>query len=366
MTHGARVATVAGPARPLSRKGQRSGVHPRKTLTRGKVFLPMHALLLDRPGAPDSLCLGERPTPEPRPGQARIRVEACALNPVDYQLAAGGHPDWSWPHIPGLDVAGTVEAIGDGVTGVRPGQRVAYHGDLRRPGGLAEYTLADVTTLATVPDELDAVTAAAVPCAGMAAYQAVVRRMHVATGDTVLVTGGSGGVGGFAVQLAALAGARVIATAAAHNADYVRRLGADQVIDYRNEDITTRVRELTDGRGVDAIVDAVGADSATAHLPLLVHGGAMATVAGRPDLTTMAPFTIAPSVHEIALGSAYSHGDFRARRDLSTMLAELLNHVAQGRLDPMLTRTISLEEAPAALTELTGRHVRGKLVTALV
>ncbi|MFD5319440.1 zinc-binding dehydrogenase [Streptomyces sp. NPDC127098] len=325
----------------------------------------MRALLLDAPGSPDTLRRAELPVPEPGPGQVRVRVEACGLNPVDYQVAAGGHPDWSWPHVLGLDVAGTVDAVGAGVTDPSPGQRVAYHGDLRAPGGFAEYALADATTLARVPDALDPVVAAALPCAGMTAHQAVVRRLRVAAGHTVLVTGGAGGVGGYAVQLAALAGARVIATASAGNAEHLRKLGADEVVDYRAEDVHARVRELTEGRGVDAIVDTVGPDSATAGLALLAHGGGVAAVAGRPDLTAVAPFGTAPSVHEIALGAAYSHGDERARATLSSTLTELFALVGDGRLDPMVARALTLEEVPAGLTELAGRHVRGKLVLSL-
>ncbi|MBL1065211.1 zinc-binding dehydrogenase [Streptomyces sp. 7-21] len=322
----------------------------------------MHALVLDRPGPPESLRRAELPLPEPGPGQVRIRVEACGLNPVDYQLAAAGHPDWTWPHVLGLDVAGTVDAVGEGVTRVRPGQRVACHGDLRRHGGLAAYTLADAAAVAGLPDGLDAASAAALPCAGMTAYQAVVRRLRVAEGDTVLVTGGAGGVGGFAVQLAALAGARVLATASAPNAAHVRALGAQEVIDYRTEDVPARVRELTGGRGVDAVVDTVGPDSATALLASLSFGGGLAAVAGRPDLAALPPFTTAPSVHEIALGAAYAHGGERDIADLSEMLSALAALAADGRLAPMLARTLPLSDAPAALAELAGRHVRGKLV----
>ncbi|MFE6892041.1 zinc-binding dehydrogenase [Streptomyces sp. NPDC057694] len=325
----------------------------------------MRALVLDRPGGPDTLRIAELPFPEPDVGQVRVKVAACGLNPVDYQLARDGHRDWTWPHVLGLDVVGTVDALGPGVTGARLGARVAVHADLRRPGGFAEYAAVDAAALAEVPAGVDAVTAAALPCAGMTAYQAVVRRLHIGKDDTVLVTGGAGGVGGFAVQLSARAGARVLATASAHNADLVRALGADEVIDYRTQSVPERVRELTGGRGVDAVVDTVGPESATAYLRLLAHGGGLAAIAGRPDLTAVEPFTMAPSVHEIALGAAHSHGDTRARADLSAMLTELLSLTAQGHLDPRVMRTLTLDEVPSGLTELAGRHVRGKLVAAV-
>ena len=322
----------------------------------------MRALVLDQPGPCDTLRLADLPVPEPGPGQVRIRVEACGLNPSDYQRAAYGIPEWTWPAVLGLDVVGIVDELGAGVTNVRTRQRVAYHADIRERGGFAEYTLADAQALAPVPAGLDPAAAAALPSAGMTAYQAVVRRLHVTAEDTVLVTGGAGGVGGFAVQLAAMAGARVLATASADNAAYVKGLGAEAVVDYRTEHVASRVRELTEGRGVDAVVDTVGPDSATTNLGLLVHGGRLAAIAGRPDLGVVPPFSMAPSLHEIALGAAYTVGDERARRQLSTMLTELLSMAADGRLDPMVTRTIALEDVPAALTELSGRRVRGKLV----
>ncbi|WP_435281614.1 zinc-binding dehydrogenase [Streptomyces koelreuteriae] len=322
----------------------------------------MYALVLDRPGTCDTLRPADLPTPEPGPGQVRVEVEACGLNPSDYQRAAYGIPEWEWPAVLGLDVVGVVDAVGEHVTHVRPGQRVAYHGDIRERGGFAEHSLADATVLAPVPDGLAPATAAALPSAGLTAYQAVIRRLGVGKGDTVLITGGAGGVGGFAVQLAALAGARVFATEAAHNAEHVEALGAEAVIDFRTEDIPTRVRELTDGRGLDAVVDTIGTDSATANLRLLAHGGGLAAIAGRPDLSAVPPFGMAPSVHEIALGAAYTVGDERSRAQLSGMLTDLLALTAEGRLDPMLARGVRLDEVPAALVELSGRGVRGKLV----
>lgn len=322
----------------------------------------MRALVLDRPGAPGTLRLGDAPVPVAGPGEILVRVEAGGLNPVDYKVAAGGFPEWVWPHVLGVDVVGVVEAAGPGVETVRAGDRVAYHGDLRARGGFAELAVTTADTVALVPANVDPVAAAALPCAGMTAYQAVVRRLHVQAGQTVLVTAGAGGVGGFAVQLAAMAGARVLSTASAANAARVRALGADEVIDYRTQDVASRVLELTDGRGVDAVVDTLGPESATQNLHLLTFGGAVAAIDGRADVSVVPPFSRVPSAHEIALGAAHSHGDAAARADLSIMLSALLALVAGGRLDPMVTKTMGLEGVPEALTELAGRHVYGKLI----
>lgn len=322
----------------------------------------MRALLLPTAGGFDSLEVGQAPRPRPGAGQVLIAVHAVGLNPVEYKVARGGGvPTWHWPHILGQDCAGVIAELGEGVSEFRVGDRVACHGDLGRQGSFAEYVADDAEVIARVPEGVDDISAAALPCAGMTAYQAIVHRLHVEPGQTVLVTAGAGGVGGYAIQLARIAGARVLATASAGNAERLRALGAEP-IDYRSTDVVREVRRLTDGRGVDGILDTVGGDSATANLQLLVHGGGIVTIDGRPDITTVPELTIAPSVHEVALGAAYQWGDAAAHRRLSTDLAALLELVAAGRLDPMVTRTVTLDEIPAALHDLEGRHVAGKIV----
>lgn len=322
----------------------------------------MRALLLPAAGQFDALQVGEAPRPQPGPGQVLIAVHAAGLNPVEYKVAGGdGIPTWGWPHILGQDCAGVIAELGEGVSGFAVGDRVACHGDLGREGSFAEYVVDDAEVITRIPDGVDDVAAAALPCAGMTAYQAIVHRLHVEAGQTVLVTAGAGGVGGYAIQLARIAGARVLATASAENADRLRTLGAEP-IDYRSTDVADEVRRLTDGRGVDGILDVLGTDSATTNFGLLVHGGGIVTIDGRPDITTIPELTTAPSVHEVALGAAYQWGDAAARRRLSTDLAALLELVAAGRLDPMVTRTVGLDEIPAALHDLEGRHVTGKIV----
>ncbi|MGO1593752.1 MAG: zinc-binding dehydrogenase [Ancrocorticia sp.] len=321
----------------------------------------MRALLLSAPGSIGNLAIGHPDKPEPGAGQVRIRVEAASLNPVDVStIRSEGNPAWDWPHIPAQDAAGTVDALGPGVEGFEVGDRVANHGSMADQGSLAEYRLAHVETLARIPDDVKVFSAAALPCAGLTAYQAIVRRLHVQPGQTVLVTSAAGG--GFAVQLATLAGARVIGTASKANHEHVRQLGATDVIDYHSEDVVQRTLELTNGRGVDAVLDLVSPESATANLQALVHNGGLAFAAGRPDLNSVEPFTIAPSIHELALGAAYGSKDPAARERLATDLEELLKLVDEGRLDPMIERVVPLDEAPEALAEVGERHVRGKLV----
>lgn len=322
----------------------------------------MQALTLTEDLRADRLELTDVAVPDPGRGQVRIRVAAASLNPVDFKVAGSKQPG----EVLGVDVAGTVDALGEGVeegSQARPGDRVAAHLDVAVGGGLAEYCLAPADVLAPVPDALSDAEAAALPCAGMTAHQAVDRRLHVAEGDTVLVTAAAGGLGGTAVQLAALRGARVIGTASARNHELVRALGADAMIDYHDRDVADQVRELTDGRGVDAIVESVG--TATELLPVLAFGGGLAAIAGRRDWDAVPPFTTAPSVHDIALGAAHQHGDARARRDLKRMLTELFELTAAGRLDPRVTSTFELADVPDAYAELMDDHVVGKYVAQL-
>ncbi|MGM7671961.1 zinc-binding dehydrogenase [Microbacterium sp. A93] len=321
--------------------------------------ITMLSLAQERAGAP--LTLVDLAIPQPGPGQVRIKVEAIGLNPVDADLVASGNSEWSWPHVPILDAAGVVDAIGDDVTEWRAGDRVAAHGDLRATGAAAQFAIFGGEVLARIPDGVSFIEAAAAPCAGMTAYQAVHRRLDVRSGQSILITGATGGVGGFAVQLASQAGAHVIALAS-HGHEDVMRLGASEVIDYRAADATEQVLAANDGRGLDAIVDAVSSASATRHLAMLRYAGGIACIAGLPDLHAIASFGISPSVHEIALGAAYSHGEDRHRRDLSVMLTDLLGRVADGRLVVPIAQVIGLDGIDAALTGMRERHTRGKIV----
>jgi len=322
----------------------------------------MKAFVLDKPGHPHTLRLAEMPIPEPGHGEVRVRVHAAGLNPVDYKVAANGNPNWSYPFILGVDVAGTIETVGEGAGEWKAGDRVFYHGNLTKPGGFAEYAITTGHTIAAIPHHVTFEEAAALPCAGMTAYQALHRKLHVQSGQTILIHGGAGGVGGFAVQLAALAGLEVISTASAANFGFVKELGAHHMIDYRTEHVAARVKEVTCGRGVDAVLNTVSRAVATADLELLAFNGQLAYVAGAPDFSQIKPFTKAISFHEIALGAAHSSGDAIAQKDLAMMAEALAVLVSGKKVSAMLSEVISMEEIPSALGRLSERHVRGKIV----
>lgn len=326
----------------------------------------MKALVLDSPGKPDSLYTTDVPQPEPGPGEIRVKVHAVGLNPVDYKMAASGHPEWEYPFVLGLDVAGVVDAVGDDEGEWEVGDKVYYCGDLSKPGGYGQYAIATSHTVSWLPEGLTFAQAAALPCAGFTAYQALHRKLRVQPGKTILVHGGAGGVGGFAVQLARVAGLQVYATCSRHNFNFVKDLGAYEVIDYKSEDVNEKIMDLTAGRGVDYIVDTVGPENATASLDILAFGGELACVAGLPDINDYEYFSKAISVHEVALGKVYEFGNRAQQEDLARIGREFGALVSKGTIKPMLEETIALEEIPDALVRLSMRHVRGKIVARVV
>jgi NADPH:quinone reductase len=217
-------------------------------------------------------------------------------------------------------------------------------------------------TVARIPDGMSFVDAASLPCAGLTAYHALHRRLHVRAGQSILVHAGAGGVGGFAIQLAAHAGLKVLTTCSANNAEYVRNLGVEVAIDYHMANLKEVVSAATGGRGVDAILSSLGSERATQDLDLLAFNGGLACLLGLPDLTRLQPFTIAPSIHEIALGSAHLSGDKRAQDDLARMADELAALIIQGAVHLPPIEVIPWQEIPAGLDRLADGHVRGKIV----
>jgi NADPH2:quinone reductase len=321
----------------------------------------MRALLLDQPGPVHSLRVDSAPDPEPGAGQVRVKVAAVGLNPVDYKLVGRGHANWTYPHIIGLDVAGTIDAVGTEVDGFSVGERVFYHGDLTKVGGFAEFAITTAHTIVRIPEEVSFVDAAAIPCAGLTAYQGIVRRLQIQRGQVVWVQGGAGGVGGYGVQLAAHAGATVITTASEKNFAHVKELGATHAIDYQKEDVVERIMDITEGRGVDAVQAAVDVASADQGIAALAFAGAISCIAGLPTLSDQT-FAKAISLHKISLGAAHPSNNRAAQLDLARMGEEMIALVAAKKIAPMVEQVLAFADIPAGLVQLEGRHVRGKIV----
>ena len=323
----------------------------------------MRAILIDKPSPPAAWRVGQLADPSPGPNEVLVRVQAASLNPVDFKVAAVGSDLWTYPHVSGVDAAGIIEAVGPEATDWAPGDRVLYLTNWRRPGNYAELNVVPSHTIARLPAAVNFVDGAAIPCAGLTAYNAIHRRLHCKPGDLVLVHSGSGAVGGFAIQLAKLLGATVITTCSAANVDYVRSLGADEVIDYRTEDVCKRAQEIAGPRLFDAIIDTIGPKNGVDNLRLLAPEGGVAFIAGIPDLSPVADLPFSIAIHDIGLGGGLVATQFRRQQeDLAKMASEMIALIESGKIRSLVSQVISLEQIPQRLTTLAEGHVRGKIV----
>src|SRR4051794_29627368 len=230
----------------------------------------MQAVVVRETGGPKVLQFEEVDRPSPGDGEALIRVHAASVNPIDWKYRRGVAPK-ELPAVLGNDVSGTIEesradgyAEGDDVFG------------MASSGGYAELTTASAAVIATKPDGLTHEQAAAIPVAGLTAWQALHDRGRLESGQTALIAGAAGGVGHFAVQIAKLAGARVIGTGSARNRDFVLGLGADEYVDYTRQDVAEAVN------GVDVAFDTVGGETTGSLVPAVREGGILVTIAAAP------------------------------------------------------------------------------------
>ena len=325
----------------------------------------MRALRVHELGEPqDVLVLEETDEPRPGPGEVRVRVEAASLNFPDVLMCRGGYQvKPPLPFTPGAEVAGIVDQLGDGVTGVALGTRVLAIPSVGA-GGFAQYTIAPAATVYPVPDAMPFDAAAALHVTYQTGHLALHRRARLHDGETLVVHAGAGGVGSAAIQLGIAAGARVIATAGgASKVDVCRRLGADVVIDYREHDFVEVVKEATGGRGADVIYDPVGGDVFDRSRKCIAFEGRILVIG-----FTGGRFADAPTNHVLiknysvvgvhwALYNVHEPQLIRATHD------ELMSLYEAGRIDPVISETVDLEAVPEALARLGGRGTWGKIVT---
>ena len=293
----------------------------------------------------------ERPTPGP--GQVLVRVLAAGVNPIDTKLRAdGSFAGLEPPVILGADVSGVVEEVGPGVANLAPGDEVYYTPEIFGPGSngaYAEYNVADADIVAKKPASLSHEEAAAVPLAGGTAYEALVRRLGLRVGESILIQGGAGGVGSFAVQIARAAGARVLATAGTDNQQTLTALGVDVAIDYTQDDVTQTALDDTAGVGVDAVFDTVGGDTVVNSIPATRPYGRIATILGGHG-----DFVPLYQKNQVLYGVLTARE--RARLDEMTRLIE------RGQMKPLVDQTLDLNEVSKAHERLESGHGRGKVV----
>jgi len=313
-------------------------------------------------------------TAEPEVGErdVLIRVEAVGINQLDEKIRLGEFAQilpYSLPVVLGNDVAGTVIRVGGLVESFRPGDRVFARPDQGRMGAFAERIAVADADLALVPTRITAAEAASLPLVALTAWQALVERGRVQPGQKVLIHAGAGGVGSIAIQLARHLGATVATTASAANADFVRRLGADVVIDHRTEDFEEVLADY------DLVLDSLGGENLERSLRVLRPGGLAIGISGPPDpsfakragLNVVVRLAIAALSRKIRrqakrLGVTYEFLFMRADGRQLTRLAELVD---DGVITPVVSKTYPFEQIPAALADLAAGGGRGKIVAAL-
>jgi putative PIG3 family NAD(P)H quinone oxidoreductase len=322
----------------------------------------MRVIEVPQPGGPEVLRAATRPTPEPGPGDLLIRVEAAGVNFPDTLQRRGLYaavPGFS--DLLGLEVAGTVAAIGDDVRGWRAGDRVCA---LVAGGGYAEYCLAPAPQCLPIPASLTAVDAAALPETFFTVWTNVFERGQLRAGETFLVHGGSSGIGTTAIQLAHALGARVFATAgSAEKCRACESLGATRAINYRDEDFVEVIKTVTNGRGVDVILDMVGGDYVARNLASLALDGRIVQIAYLQGQTATIDLAKVMLKRATLTGSTLRH---RTVEQKGAIAAALKTHVwpllEAGTVRPMIHATFPLEEAAAAHRLIESSVHIGKIV----
>jgi NADPH:quinone reductase-like Zn-dependent oxidoreductase len=301
----------------------------------------MRAVRLHAFGGPDVLKIEETPRPEPKSGEVLIRVHGAGVNPVDWKIREG-YTNHKLPLVPGWDVAGVIEKVGPGVTSLKPKDEVYGYFDLSRNGAYADYVAVPAEEVALKPKSLDFTKAAAVPLAALTAWQGLFDVGGLKPGQKVLIHAAAGGVGSFAVQFAKWKGAHVIGTASGRNVQFVRELGADEVIDYTK----TAFEEAVDN--VDLVFDTMGGETQKRSWQVLKKGGILVSILGQPPQkdadawgVRQASFVVKPDAAEL------------------DQIADLID---LGDVKPVVETVLPLSDARKAQELSQTGHTRGKIV----
>jgi NADPH:quinone reductase-like Zn-dependent oxidoreductase len=288
----------------------------------------------------------DAPKPVAGPGQVLVEVQAAGVNPFDVKLGSGMYKNGiplEFPAVLGGDVAGTVAEVGEDAAGFEVGQ--AVYGMANAAGGqgsFAEFTTVKAEQLAAKPASVEFVEAAALPLAAVSAYQALADHMNLKTGQKILIHGGAGGIGSLAIQIAKDIGAYVATTASADDTDFVKSLGADEVIDYQTQDFSTLLKDY------DAVFDTVGGETNTKSYTILKKGGALVSMVQPADEALAKQYDV-----------KYTQQSSKATAERLAKIAELVD---SGKLKAEVDKVFPLDQAAEALEYLKTGHPRGKVV----
>ena len=305
----------------------------------------MKAIVVHEYGGPEVLKYEDVPRPVPKENEILVKVIAAGVNPVDSAARSQKFAqslNIKLPAIPGYDIAGVVEKTGATVTKLKAGDPVYAYIALDKGGGYAEYALATEKETSPKPKSLNYVEAAAVPLVSLTAWQALIDTAKLSAGQAVLIHGGSGGVGSFAIQIAKARGAKVFATASTPNQDLLKQLGADVAIDYTKQKFEDVAKD------VDVVLDAVGKDTLARSYGIVKKGGIIVSLVARPDQAELdkhgirgAPLGVEPNSDE---------------------LAEITKLIDERKIKVIVSQTLPLAEAAKAQTQADTHHTRGKIV----
>ena len=301
------------------------------------------------------------PTPQPGPGEVLIRIEAASLNFPDLLIVQNKYqmkPEL--PFVPGSEFAGTIEAVGEGVTDLKIGQSVAC---LKGTGGFGTHTLAPAKLCQPLPADFDLVDAAAFIMIYATSYHALIDRAELKAGETVFILGAAGGVGTSAIQIAKAAGARVIAAAStAEKCDLCIQLGADETINYSEGSFREKLKALTNGKGPDVIYDPVGGDFSEPALRSIAWRGRYLVVGFASGPIPSIPLNLALLKGASIVGVFWGEYARREPENNAAMMRDIIQWYSDKKIKPFIDSTMPMQELPKAYNRMNHRLVMGKLV----
>ena len=309
----------------------------------------MKAIRMHEFGGPEVLKLEDAPRPEPADDEVLVKVYAAGINPVDWKIREGQRKEkfpTTFPLTPGWDVSGEIEKVGHNVKNFRKGDEVYGRPDPTKNGAYAEYLVVKADQMSFKPKTIDHEKAAGVPLAGLTAWQGLFDYGELEAGQKVLIHGASGGVGTFAVQFAKWKGAYVIGTASEENSDFLKQLGADEVIDYKKEKFDAKLNNI------DLVFDTIGGETQRRSIKVLKNGGRLVT-------------TLKPENDEAAKVKNIQVEGFTAQ-SYPKELEEIAQLIDAGKVKPVIAKIMPLEEAAKAQELSESGHIRGKIVLKVI
>ena len=321
----------------------------------------MHAWLCENPTGVEALQWKELPTPEPRAGQVRVAIRAASLNFPDLLIVQNKYQmKPPLPFVPGSEYAGTIEALGADVKHLKVGDAVAAFGGT---GGFATHAVVDAALVMPLPAGFAFDDAAAFILTYATTHHALIDRGQLKAGETLLVLGAAGGVGTAAIQIGKVLGARVIAASSSdEKGELCRSIGADETINYATDNIRDRLKEFTAGKGPDVVYDPVGGDLAEPVFRSIAWRGRYLVIGFAQGGIPALPLNLALLKGASIVGVFWGEFARREPKANAAGLAELARWYAEGKVKPVIDRTLPMRELPAAYERMGSRTVRGKLV----